>query len=89
MLVQGTRYEIRNFIPGSDYSISVQSVLGSDTSQAVHSEFSTRKRHSYIQSGTHKDTGLNSVEYFRKPSPVRTESAVGDSIVRALFPCNT
>ncbi|XP_037623294.1 phosphatidylinositol phosphatase PTPRQ isoform X2 [Sebastes umbrosus] len=42
VLVRGTRYEIRDLIPGSDYSVSIQSVLGSDTSQAVHREFSTR-----------------------------------------------
>ncbi|XP_051239471.1 phosphatidylinositol phosphatase PTPRQ [Dicentrarchus labrax] len=42
VLVQGTSYEIRDLIPGSDYSVSIQSVLGSDTSQAVHIEFSTR-----------------------------------------------
>ncbi|XP_049430343.1 phosphatidylinositol phosphatase PTPRQ isoform X2 [Epinephelus fuscoguttatus] len=42
VLVQGARYEIRDLIPGSDYGVSIQSVLGSDTSQAVHKEFSTR-----------------------------------------------
>ncbi|XP_068458999.1 phosphatidylinositol phosphatase PTPRQ isoform X2 [Clinocottus analis] len=42
VLVQDARYEIRDLIPGSDYSVSIQSVLGSDTSQAVHREFSTR-----------------------------------------------
>ncbi|CAK6951123.1 phosphatidylinositol phosphatase PTPRQ [Scomber scombrus] len=42
VLVQGTSYEIRDLIPGSDYGISIQSVLGSDTSQAVRREFSTR-----------------------------------------------
>ncbi|XP_049930076.1 phosphatidylinositol phosphatase PTPRQ isoform X4 [Epinephelus moara] len=42
VLVQGARYEIRDLIPGSDYGVSIQSVLGSDTSQAVHREFSTR-----------------------------------------------
>ncbi|CAJ1056803.1 phosphatidylinositol phosphatase PTPRQ [Xyrichtys novacula] len=42
VLILGINYEIRNLIPGSDYSVSVQSVLGSDTSQAVHREFSTR-----------------------------------------------
>nr|XP_046251054.1 phosphatidylinositol phosphatase PTPRQ isoform X3 [Scatophagus argus] len=40
-LVQGTSYEIKDLIPGSDYGVSIQSVLGSDTSQAVHREFST------------------------------------------------
>lgn len=44
-LVQGTSYEIRDLNPGSDYGVSIQSVLGSDTSQEVHREFSTRKRH--------------------------------------------
>lgn len=52
VLVQGTSYEIRDLIPGSDYGVSIQSVLGSDTSQAVYREFSTRKRHSYIQAHT-------------------------------------
>ncbi|XP_034542203.1 phosphatidylinositol phosphatase PTPRQ [Notolabrus celidotus] len=42
VLVQITSYEIRNLIPGSDYGVSVQSVLGLDTSKAVHREFSTR-----------------------------------------------
>ncbi|XP_035858940.1 phosphatidylinositol phosphatase PTPRQ isoform X1 [Sander lucioperca] len=42
VLIRGTRYEIRDLIPGSDYGVSIQSVLGSDTSQAVHREFSTR-----------------------------------------------
>ncbi|XP_027128956.1 phosphatidylinositol phosphatase PTPRQ [Larimichthys crocea] len=42
VLVQGTSYEIKDLIPGSDYGISIQSVLGSDTSQAFHREFSTR-----------------------------------------------
>lgn len=44
-VVQATSYEIRDLIPGSDYCISIQSVLGSDTSQAVHREFSTSKKH--------------------------------------------
>lgn len=44
-LVQGTSYEIRDLIPGSEYGVSIQSVLESDTSQEVHKEFSTRKRH--------------------------------------------
>ena len=44
VLVRGTSYEIKDLIPGSDYGVSIQSVLGSDTSQAVHREFSTRKR---------------------------------------------
>lgn len=43
-LVQGTSSEIRDLIPGSDYGISIQSVLGSDTSQEVYRELSTRKR---------------------------------------------
>ncbi|KAM7414498.1 hypothetical protein PAMA_019354 [Pampus argenteus] len=42
VLVQGTSYKIRDLIPGSDYSISIQSVVGSDASQAVCREFSTR-----------------------------------------------
>ncbi|XP_039664458.1 phosphatidylinositol phosphatase PTPRQ isoform X3 [Perca fluviatilis] len=42
VLVRGASYEIRDLIPGSDYGVSIQSVLGSDTSQAVHREFSTR-----------------------------------------------
>ncbi|XP_029289790.1 phosphatidylinositol phosphatase PTPRQ [Cottoperca gobio] len=42
VLVRRARYEIRDLIPGSDYAVSIQSVLGSDTSQAVHREFSTR-----------------------------------------------
>ncbi|XP_069567271.1 phosphatidylinositol phosphatase PTPRQ [Brachyistius frenatus] len=42
VLIRGTSYEIRDLIPGSDYGISIQSVLGSDTSQAAHREFSTR-----------------------------------------------
>ncbi|KAA8590153.1 hypothetical protein FQN60_014087 [Etheostoma spectabile] len=42
VLVQGASYEIRDLIPGSDYGVSIHSVLGSDTSQAVHREFSTR-----------------------------------------------
>ncbi|KAK2842216.1 hypothetical protein Q5P01_012416 [Channa striata] len=42
VLVQSTSFEIRDLIPGSDYGLSIQSVLGSDTSQAVHREFSTR-----------------------------------------------
>ncbi|XP_070763484.1 phosphatidylinositol phosphatase PTPRQ [Enoplosus armatus] len=42
VLVRGTSYEIRDLIPGSDYGVSIQSVLGSDTSQAVHRDFSTR-----------------------------------------------
>lgn len=45
--VQGTSYEITDLIPGSDYCVSVQSVLGSDASRAVHREFSTRERHIY------------------------------------------
>ncbi|XP_047451818.1 phosphatidylinositol phosphatase PTPRQ, partial [Mugil cephalus] len=42
VLVQGTSYEIKDLIPGSDYGVSIQSVLGSDTSQAASREFSTR-----------------------------------------------
>lgn len=46
-LVQSTSYEIRDLIPGSDYGLSIQSVLESDVSQAVKKELSTRKRHIY------------------------------------------
>uniref|UniRef100_A0A3Q1AUA6 Protein-tyrosine-phosphatase n=1 Tax=Amphiprion ocellaris TaxID=80972 RepID=A0A3Q1AUA6_AMPOC len=42
VLVKGTSYEIRGLIPGSDYGVSIQSMLGSDASQAVHKEFSAR-----------------------------------------------
>ncbi len=49
VLVRGTSYEIRDLIPGSDYGVSIQSVLGSDTSQAVDREFSTRKRHTHTE----------------------------------------
>ncbi|CAB1422352.1 unnamed protein product, partial [Pleuronectes platessa] len=42
VLLPGTSYEIRGLIPGSDYGVNIQSVLGSDTSQPVHKEFSTR-----------------------------------------------
>ncbi|XP_056138465.1 phosphatidylinositol phosphatase PTPRQ [Lampris incognitus] len=42
ILVQGTSYEIKELIPGSDYGIYILSMLGEDTSQAVHREFSTR-----------------------------------------------
>ncbi|XP_034444644.1 phosphatidylinositol phosphatase PTPRQ isoform X3 [Hippoglossus hippoglossus] len=42
VLLPGTSYEIRGLIPGSDYGVNIQSVLGSDTSQPVHREFSTR-----------------------------------------------
>lgn len=43
-LVQVTSSEIRDLIPGSDYGIGIQSLLGSDTSQEVYREFSTCKR---------------------------------------------
>ncbi|KAM6936927.1 phosphatidylinositol phosphatase PTPRQ [Xenentodon cancila] len=42
VFIQSTNYEIRDLIPGSDYGISIQSVLGSDTSQAAEREFTTR-----------------------------------------------
>ncbi|XP_060933059.1 phosphatidylinositol phosphatase PTPRQ [Limanda limanda] len=42
VLLPGTSYEIRGLVPGSDYGVNIQSVLGSDTSQTVHREFSTR-----------------------------------------------
>nr|XP_004553306.2 phosphatidylinositol phosphatase PTPRQ isoform X5 [Maylandia zebra] len=42
VLVQGTSCEVKDLIPGSDYGVSVQSVLGSDSSHAVHKRFSTR-----------------------------------------------
>ncbi|XP_075998501.1 phosphatidylinositol phosphatase PTPRQ [Genypterus blacodes] len=42
LLVQTTSYEIRDLIPGSEYGVSIQSVLGSDTSQTVYREFHTR-----------------------------------------------
>ncbi|KAM3838280.1 uncharacterized protein ACN63O_023158, partial [Diretmus argenteus] len=42
VLVQGTSYEIKDLIPGSDYGVSIHSMMGSDTSQAVHREFNTR-----------------------------------------------
>lgn len=73
VLVQGTSYEIKDLIPGSDYGISIQSVLGSDTSQAFHREFSTRKRHK----------GLHSIQR------VGIENHVGDSSITALSPYNT
>lgn len=82
VLVRGTSYEIGDLIPGSDYGVSIQSVLRSDTSEAVHREFSTRKTHSYMQA----HTGLNSVHYFRKHWPARLEKAVSDSSVRASCP---
>ncbi|XP_068595364.1 phosphatidylinositol phosphatase PTPRQ [Brachionichthys hirsutus] len=40
--VQGTNYKIKDLIPGSDYGVIVQSVLGSDIGEAVQREFSTR-----------------------------------------------
>ncbi|XP_023811637.1 phosphatidylinositol phosphatase PTPRQ isoform X3 [Oryzias latipes] len=42
VLLQVTSYEIRDLIPGSDYGISIQSVLGTDISEATKREFSTR-----------------------------------------------
>ncbi|KAF6738160.1 Phosphatidylinositol phosphatase PTPRQ [Oryzias melastigma] len=42
VLVQVTSYEIRDLIPGSDYGISIQSVLGTDISEAAKREFNTR-----------------------------------------------
>nr|XP_020467948.1 phosphatidylinositol phosphatase PTPRQ isoform X2 [Monopterus albus] len=42
VLVWSTSYEISNLIPGSDYGLSIQSVLGSDSSQLIHREFITR-----------------------------------------------
>ncbi|KAM4618263.1 phosphatidylinositol phosphatase PTPRQ [Polymixia lowei] len=42
VLVLRTSYEIRDLVPGSDYGVSIRSMLGSDTSQAVYREFSTR-----------------------------------------------
>ncbi|XP_037307184.2 phosphatidylinositol phosphatase PTPRQ [Pungitius pungitius] len=42
VLVLDPHYGIRDLIPGSDYCVSIQSVLGSDTSLVVHREFSTR-----------------------------------------------
>lgn len=44
-LVQSTSFEMRDLTPGSDYGISIQSVLGTDVSRAVIKELSTRKRH--------------------------------------------
>lgn len=44
-LVNGTSFEMRDLTPGSNYHISIQSVLGSDVSRAVIKELSTRKRH--------------------------------------------
>ncbi|KAF7224525.1 receptor type Q [Nothobranchius furzeri] len=41
VFVESTGYEIRELIPGSDYGVSVQSVLGSDTSQAVNRDLNT------------------------------------------------
>lgn len=46
-LVQGTSYDITDLIPGSDYRVSVRSVLGSDASRAAHRVFSTRERRLY------------------------------------------
>lgn len=43
VFVQSTAYEISDLIPGWDYGVSIQSVLGSDTSQTVSRAFSTRK----------------------------------------------
>ncbi|XP_075894107.1 phosphatidylinositol phosphatase PTPRQ isoform X3 [Nelusetta ayraudi] len=40
-LVQSTSFEMRDLIPGSDYGISIQSVLGTDVSRAVIKELST------------------------------------------------
>ncbi|XP_035497594.2 phosphatidylinositol phosphatase PTPRQ isoform X3 [Scophthalmus maximus] len=42
VLLLAKSYEIRDLIPGSDYGVNIQSVLGSDRSQVVHREFSTR-----------------------------------------------
>ncbi|XP_014873798.1 phosphatidylinositol phosphatase PTPRQ isoform X2 [Poecilia latipinna] len=42
VFVESTSYEIRELIPGSDYGVSIQSVLGSDSSYAANREFSTR-----------------------------------------------
>lgn len=43
-LVLSTSFEMRDLTPGSDYGISIQSVLGSDISRAVIEELSTRKK---------------------------------------------
>lgn len=44
VFVESTSYEIRELIPGSDYGVSIQSVLGSDSSHAANRVFSTRKQ---------------------------------------------
>lgn len=45
MFVDSVSYKIRELIPGSDYGVSLQSVLGPDTSRAANRDFSTRKIH--------------------------------------------
>ncbi|XP_067090347.1 phosphatidylinositol phosphatase PTPRQ-like [Osmerus mordax] len=42
LLVQGTSLEIGDLTPGSDYGLSVQTLLGSDSSQPVSRDFYTR-----------------------------------------------
>lgn len=44
VFVQSPSYEIKDLIPGSDYGLSIQSVLGSDMGLAVHRLFSSRKK---------------------------------------------
>ncbi|MEQ2257454.1 hypothetical protein ILYODFUR_035002, partial [Ilyodon furcidens] len=41
VFVKSTSYEIGELIPGSDYAVSIQSMLGSDCSHAANREFST------------------------------------------------
>ncbi|XP_047246635.1 phosphatidylinositol phosphatase PTPRQ [Girardinichthys multiradiatus] len=41
VFVNSTSYEIGELIPGSDYAVSIQSVLGSDCSHAANKEFIT------------------------------------------------
>lgn len=42
-LVQSPSFEMRDLTPGSDYGISIQTMLGSDVSRAVIKELSTRE----------------------------------------------
>lgn len=66
VLVLDARYEIRDLIPGSDYCVSLQSVLGSDTSAVVHREFSTRKRYSSTHAHIQKHTCEYPGQHFRE-----------------------
>ncbi|KAM6960599.1 phosphatidylinositol phosphatase PTPRQ [Aplochiton taeniatus] len=84
--VQGTSYEMKDLIPGSDYGLCLQSLLGSDTSLAVHKRFSTRPAGVHSLSLLHLNSSSAAVSWEPAAGPFdhHAVTVTGGSDARSL-----